>query len=400
MADKKPFKQRKTHNKVLFISGVSLAGVVFIALSVVGGYLLYVMGQYYRIEDNHVLTQDIEHSSNALDSKTITRDQTLSAVTYNIGFGAYDQEYDFFLDEGEFLDGRKVAGTHAKALNYDHAKTNTDGSAELAKSLNADFTFIQELDKDSDRCYHINQYETFKALNPDKDALYSSNFHTAYLAYPFNDPIGKTESGLGTFSKYKIESAIRRSYPVDESFPTKFFDLDRSFSVSRLPLSNGKELVLGNSHMSAYDEGGKIRAQQLTFLNAFLKKEKDKGNYVVIGGDYNHDICESVGYFKSDQKRPTWTNTLTEADLTEGYKIAASKNAPTCRAAEFPFTKVYDEAGEYEDENGKFYISNYTVVIDGFIYSDNITKVNVESINNFFLYSDHNPAKFEFKLNL
>ena len=42
-------------------------------------------------------------------------------------------------------------------------------------------------------------------------------------------------------------------------FITKFTDLDRCFLISRLGLDNGKELVLINVHLSAYDQGGTIR---------------------------------------------------------------------------------------------------------------------------------------------
>ncbi len=61
--------------------------------------------------------------------------------------------------------------------------------------------------------------------------------------------MGVAESGLMTISKYKVDSVTRRSYPLNESWPTKLFDLDRCFSVARYQLSNGKEFVLCNSHI-------------------------------------------------------------------------------------------------------------------------------------------------------
>ena len=46
--------------------------------------------------------------------------------------------------------------------------------------------------------------------------------------------------------------------------------------------------MLINLHMSAYDEGGTIRAKQLEMLNAVLSEERAAGNYVIAGGDFNH----------------------------------------------------------------------------------------------------------------
>lgn len=44
-------------------------------------------------------------------------------------------------------------------------------------------------------------------------------------------------AGLDTLSRYKVTSAERRSYPVDDSFIVKFTDLDRCFAVLRLPVT-------------------------------------------------------------------------------------------------------------------------------------------------------------------
>ena len=408
-----PFEQWSKPKKAFAVIGLALGGTVQLVINTAIGYLGYVWFQYYRIEDNHDLAKDITHKSE-LTADNITSSDTLKIMTYNIGFGAYDREYDFFMDSGDMKDGTHIQGTHSRGRNKSATQTNTDGAVKLVKDNNVDFAIIQEVDTDSTRSYHINQYKAMQGAYENYDSVFASNFHTAYLAYPFTEPMGIANSGLATLSKYKIESAIRRSYPVDTSI-YKLFDLDRSFSVSRMKLRNGKELVIGNSHMSAYDEGGKIRAKQLTFLKEFLTEEANKGNYVILGGDFNHDIAKSSGlkegdenykgyesYFMTDEVHPNWVAYLSESDLPEGYKIGTSLNAPTCRAAEMPYTRVYNEQGDRTDAPGnKYYLSNYSVVIDGFIYSSNVEKVSVTNIGDSeveFLYSDHNPVVMEFKL--
>lgn len=42
--------------------------------------------------------------------------------------------------------------------------------------------------------------------------------------------------------------------------------------------------------MSAYGNSDEIREGQIQMLTADMKKEYDAGNYVLCGGDFNHDL--------------------------------------------------------------------------------------------------------------
>ncbi len=364
-------------------AGLSLLLALLLLFTIILGYVTYLSGNYYRIRDNQVLT--IENNQTA----DITLDTTYSISTFNIGFGAYDREFDFFMDSGVMADGTVVSGTRAKAESKERVLENTNGAIDIIENLATDFVFLQEVDTDSTRSYFVNQYEMFQNALEGYSSSFASNFHTGYLIYPFNDHIGSIQSGVATFSKYEIAESVRRSFPVDESFVNKFFDLDRCFVVNRLNIEDSdKQLVLVNLHMSAYDEGGVIRAQQLEMLKNFISAEYSKGNYVIAGGDWNHDIADSLEYFPSQQQIPAWVQQITEEDIPDGFSFAKTLNAPTCRAAEMPYTEGV----------------NYTVVIDGFLVSDNIqieTISNIDTINGkdiSFLYSDHNAVKMSFTL--
>ena len=364
-------------------AGLSLLLALLLLFTIILGYVTYLSGNYYRIRDNQVLT--IENNQTA----DITLDTTYSISTFNIGFGAYDREFDFFMDSGVMADGTVVSGTRAKAESKERVLENTNGAIDIIENLATDFVFLQEVDTDSTRSYFVNQYEMFQNALERYSSSFASNFHTGYLIYPFNDHIGSIQSGVATFSKYEIAESVRRSFPVDESFVNKFFDLDRCFVVNRLNIEGSdKQLVLVNLHMSAYDEGGVIRAQQLEMLKNFISAEYSKGNYVIAGGDWNHDIADSLEYFPSQQQIPAWVQQITEEDIPDGFSFAKTLNAPTCRAAEMPYTEGV----------------NYTVVIDGFLVSDNIqieTISNIDTINGediSFLYSDHNAVKMSFSL--
>ena len=365
-------KAVKTVSKIIIIL------IILVAL-VVAGYVIYLSKTYYRIEDNQTL--EIENNS----SKILETNTQYSALTYNIGFGAYTPTYDFFMDEGIMADGTKTQGTHAKAVSKESAQNATDGSAALVKSLDADFTLMQEVDTDSDRSYHINQKQVISDNLSDRATTYAINLHTANLVYPPSDPIGVMNSGILTLSRYKISSSVRRSYPIATDFPTKFFDLDRCFDVMRIPVQGtDKELVLINSHMSAYDEGGYYRAQQLQLITSVLKEESDKGNWVIAGGDWNHALCDSKDMYPSKQQQPEWLVKFDESALPQGFSIVKASNiedVATCRDSDIPY------------EKGVTYCST----VDGFIVSSNVS-ASAQNIDNGFEYSDHNPVKLSFIL--
>ena len=355
-----------------------ILGIILIVLFVVITYVLYVNFTYYRIKDNTIL------NINNNQKETFEFNKEYKVLTYNIGFGAYDHDFSFFLDEAYTKDNKFISGKYAKAISKNNVINNTNKIIDILKENKSDVYLIQEIDKKANRSYFVNQVEELIKAFKGYSSVYTSNFHSAYLAYPLHDMIGKSESGLLTLSKYNFYSNIRRSYPVTNEFFKKFFDLDRAFSVHRTKLKNNKELVIVNSHMSAYDKGGNIRKKQLEMLKVFMKEEKEKGNYVIIGGDFNHDYANSKTLYMGDKKVPDWVFDLSDKDLIEGYKfvVAVNKNLyGTCRGAESPY-----------DKN-----KTYQVVVDGFIVSSNI-EAESEIINTDYIASDHQPVVLKFKL--
>lgn len=358
--------------------GKGVLGILLVLIIVIAAYVIYMQMQYYRIDDfTEIVTENPKQ-------EMVKEGISYRIMTYNIGFGAYSDDYSFFMDTGEMKDGTKTVGAHARALSEEAELANTAGSLELLKSQNADFIFTQEVDEKATRSYGVNQRKILTEGLSDYSATFANNFHSAYLFYPFREPHGAVQAGMLTFSKYQIAENVRRQFPVSDAFITKFTDLDRCFLVSRLPVEGGKELVLIQVHLSAYDKGGTIRAKQLELLNQVLAEEREKGNYVIAGGDFNHDIADSIDVFPSEQKIPEWVYQLREEDLAADYRFVKAENSqevPTCRGADIPYEKGV----------------TYTVIVDGFIVSDNIEAL-AENIDAGFQYSDHNPVVMTFEL--
>ena len=223
--------------KKIIISSVIVA--IGIPIVIVGAYATYVLVSYHRIGDK------IEEVNHKAAQNTVSLNSELSVTSFNIGFGAYSDEYSFFLDQGINADGSANVGYYGKAISKDDVLANTQGCLDSAISLNSDFYVFQEVDKDSDRSYHVDQNAILVDAFNTFDSTYVLNFDSAYLFYPLHDPHGKSIAGLNTFSKYKIESSERHEYKVADDL-SKLFDLDRCFSSNRIKVENDKELVLIN----------------------------------------------------------------------------------------------------------------------------------------------------------
>lgn len=383
----------KTSKKIL----ISILAVLIVVVLFVVGYVGYVLLSYNRIGD-----MDLDITTAASNNEVKIGD-VYSVSTYNIGFGAYSQDFTFFLDTGYDENGEETCGYYSKAKSKEEVLFNTNGAIDTILDLNVDFALFQEVDTDSTRSYKINQNEMIKQAFTGFDSTFAINFHSAYLPYPLYDMHGIANAGLATLSKYKIQSAKRYEYTISDSL-SKLFDLDRCFSEIIVDIEGSdKKLHIVNSHMSAYDKGGFIRAKQIEELNAYMKECQEKGDYVVIGGDYNHDLITynpNFSYTKDNipfyvnKKAPDWVSYFYDengtSEFIDGYSIVTSDNNPTCRN------------NDMEWEPGK----TFTCVVDGYIVSNNIEIVYIENVQtkqgnkgyDGFAYSDHEPVYMQFKL--
>lgn len=348
---------------------LTLGGILGTLFLLVLGYLCYVLFTYSRIEDNQPLTPVAGGSDAAL-----TVGESYTAVIQNIGFGAYTPDFTFFMD----------GGTESWAKSEESVKTCIHAAADKVQEYTPDFVLLQEVDSDSTRSYHIDQRTMLTERFADYGSVFAVNYHSAFLAYPFAQPHGASNSGLLTLSRCNATAAVRRSLPISESF-SKFLDLDRCYSVSRYPVENGKELVLYNVHLSAYGGSDEIRTAQMTMLFEDMAAEYAKGNYCVCGGDFNHDFTgDSTQQLNGGQTVDFgWAQPFPAELLPEGITRCTNyqKLSPTCRNCDVPY------------EEG-----NFTIIVDGFLVSDNVAAVSVENVDTGFAYSDHNPVVLEFAL--
>ena len=356
---------------------------VFKAIAaIISIFLLYVIVTilYATITDFQPEAQQELQTIGKSDIKS-KPDSIISFITWNIGFGGLGEETTFFYDADGTLYFSKPVTTPKAYFDKNQA-----GIEEFVSINKADFYLFQEVDTDSKRSYHLNQFEAISDKLPDYNAAFAKNYDVKYVPLPvfkFWDVMGGVEAGLATYSKYTTESSTRFQFPGNYGWPTRVFQLDRCFLSSRIKLENGKELVVINTHNSAYDKGGTLKAQQMAFLKDYVIKEYEKGNYIVVGGDWN----ASPPNFKYDTFYSS--NTHNHTGINVPYDL-------------FPedWLWVYDTKTATNRSLSQEYKEgeNFTALIDFYLISPNLKLEKVRTINQSFKYSDHQPVYLEVKI--
>lgn len=339
-------------------------------LLVTGIYVIYVFVTYYRLEDN--LTLEITGEAAGVPAT----EEHYRVVSYNIGFGAYGPDYTFFMD----------GGTESRARSPQEVQDHISGAIAAVQAADPDLVFLQEVDVDGTRSYHIDEYQLIlDQLGEGREAIFAQNYDSPYLLWPLTSPHGANRAGIATFSSFGVEEATRRSLPIEGGF-MKLVDLDRCYTKARIPMDNGRELVIYNLHLSAYTSDGSIAEEQLEMLFADMLKEYEAGNYVVGGGDFNKDLLgNSPEIFGVSGKEYTWAQAIPAEVIPEGLAVMAPLDeedpVPSCRNADRPYGP-----------------DDFVVTVDGFIVSANVTVEECKVIDTAFQWSDHNPVYLDFVL--
>lgn len=335
-----------------------VAAIAFVTLASLGFFTLV----EYRPEPE----ESVEFTSFA---EPVRLGEKLALVTFNIGYGALGKDQDFFMDGGKDV----------LPANIEVTRTNLAGAAELLKAEHADFYFIQEVDIDARRSFGIDQFEFFKE-ELGMPGAFALNMNAFFVPYPL-PPLGHTESGIANLSRRHVTAAARISLPGAFKWPVSTCNFKRCMLVTRTPVEGtGRELVLANFHLDAFDDGEGKKAQSRA-AREFLAAELAKGNYVIAGGDFNQTF-EGMEKYPTINREIWQPGHITQSEIPDRFSFAVSDNAPTCRVANEP----------YRPETSQVY------VLDGFLVSEGVKVLGVRNLDAGFEYSDHNPVRLEFSL--
>lgn len=91
--------------------GIAFLLVIILLLVIFGAYYCYLAINYYRIPDK----QHLKVGNNQPQELAVGK--SYRATTYNVGFGAYNHDFDFFIDSGQLKNGQKLHGKRGTAIS-------------------------------------------------------------------------------------------------------------------------------------------------------------------------------------------------------------------------------------------------------------------------------------------
>ena len=345
---------------------IGLGIVAALALSFVIGFILYLQFTEY----NPAPIEVVQASGKGRPVPSEKREFTF--LTWNIGYAGLGKELSFFFDGGNLVQpGKTNVERYMKGI-----------SADIRSYDTLDFIFLQEIDRNSTRTYGSDQLEELGKVIPEFSSSYAVNYQVGYIPYPVTDPIGKVNAGLCTFSKHVPQCNERHAYDAFFSWPKRLVFLKRCFLVSSYEVCGGKQLLVINLHNSAFDVTGELRSKELATLGAYLQTEYQKGNYIIVGGDWN---MNPRGFRQEEINTGDKAFTIKpgmDESFMPGWDVVFDHFKPTNRNVDIPYNKTVTG----------------TTIIDFFIISPNVNVLNCFTVDKGFENSDHNPVYAKFRL--
>lgn len=354
--------------KMSLLLKIPLILVALAALYVIGVIIFATLTDWKPEEKITIETTGKGNKNNITDS-------VFTIYNWNIGYCGLGAECNFFYDGGDMVRPKK-----------DFVDKYFKGVSETVRTWkDADFIFLQEVDVDSKRSYGLKQAEKFsEQMNQvGFNASLAYNYKVKYVPKPYTEPMGRVNSGIITFSKFDPTENTRHQFSSKFPWPVRLFMLDRCMLLQRYPLQNGKELVVINHHLSAYDNTGELKAAEMNYMKTVLLEEYKKGNYIVVGGDWNQCPPDYDPYTKMTKAEAAYEQSNIPKDwMPATWTFAYDSTVTTNRKVKTAY------------EPGK----TYTTVIDFFLVSPNIKVETIKGIDLQFKNSDHQPVMLQFKL--
>lgn len=280
----------------------------------------------------------------------------LTVLTWNLGYSGLGAEAEFVADGGKRL----------RVANRDLPGRWKAMISQFLASRTEDALLLQEVARPSWANHRTDLFSDLCGHFPGRPHRYA---HEVRLPLPFGCG---NEIGCVTFSSHRLGGRFET-----KRLPGHGRDYVRQYPALLLRFDHaGAAITLVNAHLSAFDDGARLRARQLAALLAIGAAECAAGRHVVIGADFNYELAPPPRPHTTDMKHMAWLHSFPPRALPDGWRIACDPAVPTFRSADKPY-----RAGE-----------NYCGVIDGFIVSPGLEVVKVAGFDLDFAASDHNPV--------
>lgn len=291
----------------------------------------------------------------------------ISVTTWNVGYGALGAGADFIAD----------GGTHMRALDSGAITLAVAEIGQQVDHFDAQFLLFQELANDSILTRNVSvQAEVARNLTDYSSVYWEDLGVLAPKPYDISH-------GMGVYARTGTDVTHAYALPQEPGF--FFLTVKRYYAaiVAEVPIrGTDRKWILMNIHLSAFDDEADVRRAQVEAVFDFAETEYAKGNYVVLGGDWNMRISDTEFAHTTAEKDLFWIYDFPQDLLPAGWRFGVDDRTPTVRTLHKPYVE-----GE-----------NYTTIIDGFAYSPNVRLNQITTTDLKFENSDHHPVTAEFSV--
>ncbi len=289
----------------------------------------------------------------------------ISVVSWNIGYAGMGKDSDFIFDLGQ----------QKRPLRADLVDANLKEIQQLLPQLDSDIYLLQEVAQPSWVTYQRDVLAGVLAALPDYEWTFGADVDTRYVPPPLNVQVGNM-----TLSRLALSSAERRGLPLEPNFEYGVFR--KGYRMHIVRIDEKRSWIFINIHLSTFDtEAEDVRRKQVSALLAFAQSEFEKGNHVVIGGDWNLRLTDVEFPHQTEDKFLFWIRNFPKELVPTNWRWAVDPVVPTVRTAHQPYV-----AGD-----------NYVLTIDGFLVSPNVAIVQAQGVDLNFEYTDHHPIRAVFE---
>lgn len=214
------------------------------------------------------------------DAPTLMPGQALKVMTWNVQYLA-GKRYVFWYDlpDGSGPDDRPTPEDLAFSL---------DEVARIIRDEKPDLVLLQELHDGAKATDYQDQLALLQERLTDLYPCSTQAFDWKADFVPDWHIFGSVGTKMATLSRYRIEHAERQQLPVARAnLIARQFQPRRALLVSYLPVSDGDQLAVINTHFDTFRRGDPVQEHQVRAISKLLDTLESRGSPWLMGGDLN-----------------------------------------------------------------------------------------------------------------
>lgn len=209
---------------------------------------------------------------------TLVPGQALKVMTWNVQYLA-GKRYVFWND---------LAQGNDEAPTLEDMAFSLDEVTRVIRDEQPDVVLLQELDDGAKASDYQDQLKLLQERVADLYPCSASAFDWKAEFVPDAHVFGSVGRQLATLSRYRIEHAERLQLPVASAdFISRQFQPKDALLATKLPLSDGGQLTVFNTHLERARQPDDTLQAQVSAVAKVLDKYESQGLPWLIGGDFN-----------------------------------------------------------------------------------------------------------------